>query len=76
MDPSVEKPFAIELVDEECSTGMFVSVAILPSLLPCDIKLSPVNLRVSGDAVSDIAFLVIVGEYFSKLSVDRERGVG
>lgn len=55
---------------------MFVSVAMLPSLLPCDIRLSPVNLRVRGEAVSDVVFRVIVGEYFSRLSVDLDLGVG
>lgn len=35
---------------------------------------SPVNRLVNGEAVS--AFLTLIGEYFSKLSLERDRGAG
>ena len=73
---SAEKYLAMELEDDECSTNIFVSVAMLPSLLPCDNKLSPVNLLVNGDTVSDAPLLTVIGENLSKLSLDLDLGVG
>lgn len=51
------------------------SVAILPSLLSLETMLSPVNLLVNGDAES-LAFLKEDGENFSRLSDERDLGVG
>lgn len=45
----------------------------IPSF-PFDTKPSPVNRLVNGEAVS--TFLTLIGEYFSKLSLERDRGAG
>lgn len=64
------------LGDEEWSNGMLVSAAMLPVLLSLDIKLSPVKRRVKGDDASEVPLLLELGEPFSKLSLDRDLGVG
>lgn len=58
----------------ECSRAALISPARLPSLLSCDTRLSPVNRLVSGETQS--FRLPNEGEHFSRLSVERERGVG
>lgn len=55
---------------------MCVSAAILPSLLSLEIKLSPVKRRANGEETSELLLRADNGEYFSKLSLDLDLGVG
>ena len=76
MQPTIHLVHSPVSAEDEFSVVRVTSPEMLPSLLSCDVKLSPVKRLDRGDAHSLAPLRPKDGENFSRLSVDLDLGVG